>query len=254
MKFARLLVLVGLLAGLCGSSRADGDDLPDTWPVDSSGWINYNNWEFDLGGGASLPLGSKGTYPALNAIYFVLDGNTMNLLGATEIISSPVKKTLKTSASGDLAVLYHLTHAFSFGVQFGYAFGHEMGIGEQDILDHALVAAGNHFTVDYSMKVADLAALFKVAPWMSEGRLRPFVLFGPAIFNVHQDSSLTLAGYTFRFHDVTDNYLGATAGGGLAYQFERNWWLSLQAQYEKVFKPGDTLQFLVPSMQLTFHF
>ena len=246
------------IVGLCLPAWTSTDDFEilRNFDEDSSSMQvdKHPAWEFDLAGGGSLPLNSKASYPALGERFRT--PRTILI-----IVSNPIEKKLQDSAFGSTSILHRLTEWMSGGLQFGYSFGHSLNISQTDVMNNsrgAFITLDNPltFTVDYSMKIAELTPLLKMGPGLhsDQRRFKPYVLLGLGYYNVHQNYSLTLDGYQFKFPARSDNYMGTTVGGGLQFAFQDNWSLSAEARYQRVFQPNDTLQFFIPTLHMSYSF
>ena len=112
--------------------------------------------------------------------------------------------------------------------------------------------------VRYGFSYNRVVAITRLGPWTRAGnfRVRPYIVAGPGWYMINQSAEIKLSNWSDAWHylDRTDSYLGALVGMGLSVAIGESSSIPAESRYERVFSPGPTLQFFVPSLQFSYHF
>jgi len=250
-------IILGLLLGACTSAFADIEDF-DAPEAD----LRQTRWEFGIQTGLAIPFGNKSiSILANNSAFLISDPAS---LGEDEFaengLPSPDFKA-QTPITGDVQngffvgghMYIHVTHWLSAGLEGSVTTERAVLITQSGPAFRVPI-----YNVDYRSHGAQIAPAIRLGGWM--GNLRPYAMAGAGPYYLHELVTAELLDPDDAQHPPvvaaqTDNtYLSALWGGGIDFKFHDQGSLGLAVQYQRVFMPGNNLQYFVPSMRFDYHF
>jgi hypothetical protein len=251
-KFLAALLIVGNLATLVRAS----DDL--VAPEDK---LARAHWEFGVQTGLAVPVGNKSTsILANNSAFLVSDPAT---LGEDEFrengLASPdftaqtqITGTVQPSAYVGGHGYYRLTSWMAAGIEGSFM------IQRNEVMTAGGPFAARIYNTDYSYNGAQVAPSLRFGGWI--GGFRPYVMAGAGPYYLSQRVTSELNDPDDPEHppivaaQTTTTYLSAIWGGGIDFKFFSEGSIGLAVQYQRIFMPGNNLQFFIPTLRFDAHF
>lgn len=114
------------------------------------------------------------------------------------------------------------------------------------------------YETEYKAHGEQIAASVRIGHWM--GNFRPYGMVGAGPYFLTERVTADLIDPDDPDHspliaaERSDTYMSAIWGGGIDVNFFNEGSVGFALQYQRVFKPGNNLQFMIPSLRFDYHF
>ncbi len=254
------LLFAALCLGLPPKGDASvNDDLLSSWGDQESLYWEAsfgpnNRWSADIAAGASLPLGVEAYFPPLYHIF--LTESSILLIG-TDSFTAKMDPSFLLSTS----VSRKINSWSTLGLQVSYAFHHGLEVGREELEENANFLYGFtlnetfEYGVSSSFKILEFTPLLRLGPGLltSTSGLRPYALLGLGGFYVNQTADIEMDGHHLSFYSNEQVYCGITLGGGLTWTAQKAK-VSLEGRYQRIYNPDIRLEFIIPTLRVSYPF
>ena len=251
------LVFVALLGFICSNLFADMNDFEGP-EVD----LRHMHWEFGIQTGLAIPIGNKNTSTLANNSAFLMSDPASP--GEDEFAEngypSPDFKG-HTLVSGDVGNGFFVGGHLYRRLNSWIALGIEGSVTTERSVK--ITQSGPAFQVpiydvEFRSFGGQAAPAIRLGRWM--GTFRPYVMAGAGPYYLHERLTAELLERDDPNHppvvaaETNETYLSALWGGGVDIDFLHQGSVGLAVQYQRVFMPGNNLQYFVPSLHFDYHF
>src|ERR1019366_1763511 len=255
--FLNKKVFATLLVGLCCTALyADMDDFEGP-EVD----LAKSHWEFGIQTGLAVVIGNKiSSILANNSAFLISDPGTP---GEDEFLENGLPSpdfTAQSLIQGNVQnapfvgghLYYNLTSWLAAGIEGSFTFQRSVKITSSGDFNVPI------YHVDFVSHGGQIAPSIRFGAWM--GNFRPYVMAGAGPYFLYQRVTAELLDPDDADHppviagETSKTYLSSLWGGGVDFNFFHQGSVGLAVQYQRVFMPGNNLQYFIPNLRFTYHF
>jgi hypothetical protein len=257
MLSAKKCLMVSLLGLSCTAAKADNFDFAGP-EID----LPNTRWEIGVQAGLAVPIGNKNTSILANNSAFLLSdpGTPGEDEFAENFLPSP-DFTAQTLIQGDMLSAANVGGHAYFRLLPGIALGVEGSVTIQrgvSITKSGPAYQVPIYDVEFRSHGAQIAPAIRLGGWL--GNIRPYAMAGAGPYFLYQRLTAELLDRDDPNHppviagETSNTYLSALWGGGLDINFFNEGTLGLAVQYQRVFMPGNNLQYFIPTARFNYHF
>jgi hypothetical protein len=249
--------LAALVTFSCSLLYADIDDFQGP-QVD----LEKTHWEFGFQTGIAIPIGNKSSSLLANNSAFLIsdpadpgedefaeNGYPSPDFTAQTLIKGNVQNALFVGGH----LYYRLTSWIAAGIEGSATIQRDLIITQSGPAFQVPI-----YHVEYESHGEQVVPAIRIGGWM--GNIRPYAMAGAGPYYLFQRVTAELLDPDDPDHppvvagETNNTYLSALWGGGIDFNFFNQGSVGLMVQYQRVFMPGNNLQYFIPTARFDYHF